>query len=87
MAYIFTSPEWFFGYDVALELSFAVITLLVCFYAWKISQVTQERNIRLFSLAFLFISLSYIIQTILNFIIMEQFDEGITAKINLKRHP
>ena len=83
MAYIFTSPEWFFAYDVALELAFAVITLLVCFYAWKIYKVTGERNIRLFSLAFLFISLSYIIQTILNFIIMEQLDEGITEFINL----
>jgi hypothetical protein len=38
---------------------------------------------RLFSFAFLFISLSYIVQTILNFIIMEQLDEGITALINL----
>jgi hypothetical protein len=83
MAYIFTSPQWFFGYDVILELAFAVITLLVCYYAWKIYKITGERNIRLFSIAFLFISLSYIIQTILNFIVMEQLDEGITEFINL----
>jgi len=80
---VFITPEWFFGYDVALELLFAVITLLVCFYAWKIYQVTGERNIRLFSLAFLFISLSYIIQSMLNFIMMEQLDEGLTELINL----
>jgi len=83
MAYVFTSPGWFFGYDVVLELLFAVVTLLVCFYAWKIYKVTGERNIRLFSLAFLFVSLSYIIQSILNFVILDKLDDDITTLINL----
>jgi hypothetical protein len=84
MANIFVSPEWFFGYDMALEVIFAVITLLVSFYAWKIYKVTAERNIRLFSLAFLFIALSYITQSILNFVIMEQLEEKVCGIINLQ---
>jgi hypothetical protein len=84
MAYVFVSPEWFFGYDVALELIFAVVTLLVCFYAWKSFKLTGERNIRLFSLAFFFISLSYIVQSMLNFIIMEQFDDKVISIVHLQ---
>jgi hypothetical protein len=84
MSNLFVTPQWFYGYDVALELIFAVVTLLVSFFAWKIFKVTGERNIRLFSLAFLFISLSYIIQSMLNFIILEQLEDNISALINLQ---
>jgi len=84
MSNIFITPQWFYGYDVALELVFAVVTLLVSFFAWKIFKVTGERNIRLFSLAFLFIALSYIVQSILNFVIMEQLDDTISTFINLQ---
>jgi hypothetical protein len=84
MSNIFVTPQWFYGYDVALELIFAVITLLVSFFAWKIFKVTGERNVKLFSLAFLFIALSYVVQSILNFVIMEQLDDNISSFINLQ---
>jgi len=78
------TPQWFYGYDVALELIFAIVTLLVSYFAWKIFKITGERNIRLFSLAFLFVSLSYIVQSILNFVIMDRLDDGISTFINLQ---
>ena len=84
MGNIFITPQWFFGYDVLLELSFAVITMLVSFYAWKIYKVSEERNLRLFSMAFLFISISYIVQSILNFVILERLDDDIAGIINLQ---
>jgi len=84
MSNIFVTPQWFYGYDVALELVFAVVTILVSFFAWKIFKVTGERNIRLFSLAFLFIALSYIVQSILNFVIMDRLDDNISTLINLQ---
>ena len=84
MSNVFICPDWFFGYDIALELIFAVVTLMVSFYAWKIFKVTEERNIRLFSLAFLFISLSYIAQSALNIIILTQLEEEFCGLINLQ---
>jgi len=84
MGNIFITPQWFFGYDVVLELLFAVITLLVSYYAWKIYKVSEERNLRLFSMAFLFIALSYIIQSILNFVILERLDDDIAGMINIQ---
>lgn len=84
MGNIFITPEWFFGYDIVLEILFAIITMFVSFYAWKIYKITEERNIRLFSLGFLFISLSYIIQSVLNFIILKQLEEEICGIVNLE---
>jgi hypothetical protein len=83
MGNIFITPKWFYGYDVVLEVLFAVITLLVSFYAWRMYKVSGERNLRLFSMAFLFIAISYIFQSILNFLIMEQFDDDLAGMINL----
>lgn len=84
MGNIFITPQWFFGYDIVLEILFAVITLLVSFYAWKIYKITEERNLRLFSLAFLFVSLSYIVQSVLNFIILKELEEEICGIVNIQ---
>jgi hypothetical protein len=84
MGNVFITPEWFFGYDVLLEVLFAVVTMLVSFYAWKIYKITDERNVRLFSVAFLFISLSYIAQSVLNFVIMAQLQDEVCQAINLQ---
>jgi uncharacterized protein involved in response to NO len=84
MSNIFIIPEWFLGYDMALEVIFAAVTLLVSYYAWKIHKTTEERNIRLFSMAFLFISLSYFVQCVLNLIILRQLEDEITGFIGLQ---
>ncbi len=84
MGNIFITPEWFFGYDIVLEILFAVVAMMVSFYAWKIYKITDERNIRLFSMAFLFISLSYITQSILNFIILTQLQAKVCGIMNLE---
>lgn len=77
-------PEWFFGYDVLLELAFAVITLIVSFYAFKIYKLSGQRQSKLFGTAFLFISVSYFVQSFLNFLIISKLNENICAtfKIN-----
>lgn len=59
-------PKWFFGYDIALELALAVITLIVSLYAFKIYKLSEQRQSKLFGIAFLFFSISYFIQSFLN---------------------
>jgi uncharacterized protein involved in response to NO len=84
MGNIFITPEWFFGYDIFLEVMFAIIALLVCFYGWKIYKITQENQLRLFSWAFLFIGLSYVVQSVLNFIILDDLDDVVIGAISLQ---
>jgi len=60
-------PNWFFGFDIAMELLFAIITFLVSVFAFKINSVTKERKIKLFGIGFLLISLSYFVWAGLNY--------------------
>ena len=84
MGHLFVTPEWFYMYSVILEVFFAIITLMVSYYAYKIYKLTEERQSKLFSLAFLFIAVSYIIQSSLNFIILNKMDSDLSMIINLK---
>ena len=76
-------PEWFFGYDIFLELAFAIITLVVSFYAFKIYKLSGQRQSKLFGTAFLFISISYFIQSFLNFFRISVLDENICEALKI----
>src|SRR3989338_9438156 len=61
-------PHWFLGYNVFLELVFALIALLVGIYAIRIYKLANQRPMKLFGISFLFLSAAYFIQTLLNFL-------------------
>ncbi len=70
MIYSYLSPEWFYGYDAGFELAFAVISLVVSLFAFRIYKKTSQRLVRLFGFSFLLISLSYFIESVLNYFIV-----------------
>jgi hypothetical protein len=84
MEYLFLTPEWFFAYSIIFELFFTVTTLLISFYAFKVYRLTDQREAKLFSVAFFSIAISYIVQIILNIIIMGKFEENVVSWINLQ---
>lgn len=69
-------PNWFFGFDIAMELLFAVITFLVAVFAFKISSVTKEKKVKLFGIGFLLISLSYFVWAGLNYWFVDLVQDG-----------
>lgn len=76
---MYFSPEWFFGYDVVLELLFVAIILSVAFFSLKIYKLSGQRQAKLFSLSFFFIAGSYLIQSIVNFSIISTLNQTISA--------
>ena len=52
-------PEWFTGYDILFELFFAIISLIIAFFAYRIYTMSEQRPVKLLSTSFLLISLSY----------------------------
>ena len=70
-------PLWFLGYDVAFEAAFAIIALLVSFYAFKVHRISGQTQPRLFAWSFLFISASYFVQSVLNLIVVSELNESI----------
>jgi len=77
------SPPWFYGYDVVLEIGFALTALIIAFFAFKIFHITDQRPVWLFGISFLLIAISYVIQSLLNLLIVTQTDTFVCNALKL----
>lgn len=77
-------PHWFYGFDIFLQFLFAIIALLVGIFAWKIYKTSDQRNVKYLSLGFFIISLAYILQVVINLIIMNQINSVMCLAVKLK---
>lgn len=77
-------PSWFFGYGVAFQLIFAIITLAVGLYSFRIYKLSEDRHSKYFGIAFLFFSISYFIQLILNIAMLLKLNEKIISLIEIR---
>ena len=84
MSLTYLAPSWFFGYDVALELLFAVIALMVSIFAFKMYKATNQKQIKLFGISFAFISISYFIQSIFNYLIITKANENVCRAFKIQ---
>lgn len=75
MVLSYLSPSWFFGYDVFLEILFAITAIIISLFAFKIYKATNQNQIKLFGISFAFISLSYVLQSIFNYLAIEELNE------------
>lgn len=64
-----TIPQWFANSGIILEIVFAIVTLMIAAYAYKIYKISKQRYILLFGLSFFSITIAYFIQAIINFLI------------------
>jgi len=70
MVQLYLVPRWFFGFDIAMELIFAVVAMVLASFAYKIYKASEEEEVRLFSVSFALISVSYIVWAAANYFIM-----------------
>lgn len=84
MALTYLAPSWFYGYDVALELLFAVIALIVSVFAFKMYKATNQNQIKLFGISFSLISISYFIQSIFNYLIISKANENVCRAFKIQ---
>ena len=84
MSFAHFAPTWFFGYDVALELIFAIVSLVVSIFAFKIYKATDQKPVKLFGTSFLFISLSYFMQSLFNFLIISKLNEQVCVIVKMQ---
>jgi len=84
MASAFLVPPWFFGYDVVFEVIFALVTLAVSLYAFKIYKLSDQHQSKLFGISFLFFSFAYIMQSLLNLAILFKLNESICEVVKIQ---
>ncbi len=85
MQYVFIVPSWFNGFDILLQLCFGIFALILAAYAFKIYRLSDQEQLKLFSIAFFSIAISYLIQVAVNSIIFYGFDDVVISMINLNR--
>ncbi len=76
MTNLFLVPQWFYGYDIALELLFALITLAVGLVALKVHRLSSQAQVKLFGYSFLLIASSYFFKSVINFLILSKIRGG-----------
>jgi hypothetical protein len=82
MAYLYLSPDWFLGYDVALELLFALVSLLVGILALRVHKESGQPFVKLFGAGFIFIAASYFLHALFNLIIISEARQNPYLAIN-----
>jgi hypothetical protein len=78
MVLAYLSPSWFIGYDVVLESLFAIVSLVVSIFSYRLYRDTDQRLLKYFSLSFGLIAISYLIQSALNFLIVNKLSENVS---------
>jgi len=84
MTSLYLIPRWFFGYDIALELLFAVITMAVAVYSFKVYKIAREPGCRTLGTGFLFISLAHILWSGINLSVSSAFNTA-TRTVSLEK--
>ena len=84
MVFMNIAPSWFFGYDIALELIFAIILIVIASFAFRIYKKTSEKKIALFGASFLLIAISYLIQSVFNFMTLYKLNEQVCQVIKIQ---
>ena len=77
MTSFYLVPKWFYGVDVAMEIAFALVTLLVAFVAFKIYRVTDQEDFKFFGASFGLISLSYILWAGINLFLVSELQGSV----------
>ena len=66
-------PKWFFGTSIFMSFLITLITLAVSFYSFQIFRLCRKKEIGFFGLGFLMISLSYVFWSIINLLVILNF--------------
>lgn len=83
MVHLYLMPNWFLGYDVALHLAFAAITLMVSIFAFRIYRLSGQRQPRLFATAFFFVSMAYLFNTLMHFLMLSKLNDNVCSAFKL----
>jgi len=61
MGILLTGPAWFQGYDIAFNVIFAVVAILIAGLSYKAKAITDEKKYAYFGTAFILIAISYLL--------------------------
>ena len=69
-------PLWFANSGIMLEVIFALVSLMIAFYTYKIYKISKQRYIFLFGLSFFSLGIAYFLQASINFLIQQSVNSS-----------
>jgi hypothetical protein len=57
---LFSTPVWFNGVDIIVEVISMLIALIIAGYSWRIYRMNKENKFSYFSLAFIFVAIGFL---------------------------
>ncbi len=63
------SPQWFYGYDAAVDIISVIVLGLIAFYAYKIFTFSERKRDKYFALSFFSIALAFVSKILMNLVI------------------
>ncbi|MCF7799128.1 hypothetical protein K9M74_04450 [Candidatus Woesearchaeota archaeon] len=66
-----STPLWFGVTKIIIQLIFALVTLLVAFFSYKVYKLSRQRPTFLFGLGFIALSSAYFIEALFNYLLLQ----------------
>ncbi|HLP79661.1 MAG TPA: hypothetical protein VK158_03440 [Acidobacteriota bacterium] len=66
MFQLYQVPSWFKGYDISLEILFAICCFLIAYYSLRIYRIAKQREPFLLGISFALFCMAYIMQAVMN---------------------
>jgi hypothetical protein len=66
MFQLFSTPQWFNGWDIAFNVVSIVVALLIAGFSWRVYSFKKENKYAYFSFAFILVAISLLFQSFTN---------------------
>lgn len=66
MLQLFSTPQWFQGWDVIFDFVGLLAALLIAGYSWRVYKINKENKFAYFSLAFILVALGFVSKAFTN---------------------
>ncbi len=81
------SPQWFYGYDAAVDIIAVVVVALIAFYAYRIYKYSDRKRDLYFALSFFSMALAFLSKIAMNLVIYyPKVNEVAFQTVNLTMH-
>lgn len=75
-------PQWFFKVDSVFQIIFALITLAITLFSYKVFRMTKERKFKYFSASFLLIALGFLTLSLSNLLVTLGVYDGVISRLS-----
>ena len=75
-------PVWFQKFDSVFQIIFALVTIAISMFSYKVFHFTKDKKFKYFSLAFIMVAIGYLINSFSNLLIYLVIYDGVLSSLH-----